>query len=253
MERNLDHDPSSPDIKVEVIPHKGRGLVTAREFKTDEIILREKPLLKGPSQNCENVCAECLDIPESKFELCENCQMVQICSECDGHISRECSLLDSQAEALSPKIRQEISRTSAKWLTLWRAFCQEEASEFNEIFDQLQSSSYRKGREEASQKEASEAVARLLGGKVSQGQVLDAAAKMDANAFRVGGGGRCVYGLASMINHDCASNAKVRSAQQLQLVLLLLLVLVIVLLLLLKFCCCHCYCCCSCCCCCCWY
>ena len=42
------------------------------------------------------------------------------------------------------------------------------------------------------------------------GDILEAACRIDANAFRLeDGSSRAVFGLASMINHDCAPNARV--------------------------------------------
>lgn len=108
---------------------------------------------------------------------------------------------------------QQEAASSSRWLTVLRAALLPSTSpRAAEQFRRLQGPlNQQRQKEERNRSDVLPVVRRGAGG-VGDGEVLEAAARIDGNAFRVGGRERAVYPLASMLNHDCASNARVRIA-----------------------------------------
>lgn len=76
-----------------------RYLVSSRDLKAGEMVLREQPLMVGPRVDSLPACLECLTLLYPTLSRCPTCQVAPLCAQC-SHTPIECefytSLTDEQ-------------------------------------------------------------------------------------------------------------------------------------------------------------
>ncbi|XP_055837912.1 SET domain-containing protein SmydA-8 [Episyrphus balteatus] len=88
-------------FKIEQTEKLGRHLVTTRKIKPHEIILKESPLTRGPSQVTGPVCLGCLDgVDEENYVPCQECGWPLCSKECEGSAEHreECKLTQNREQ-----------------------------------------------------------------------------------------------------------------------------------------------------------
>ncbi|XP_055921178.1 SET domain-containing protein SmydA-8 [Eupeodes corollae] len=88
-------------FKIEQSEKLGRHLVTTRKIKPSEIILKESPITRGPSQVTGPVCLGCLDgIDEQDYVTCQQCGWPLCSKECESSLEHreECKLTQNRQQ-----------------------------------------------------------------------------------------------------------------------------------------------------------
>lgn len=75
-----------------------RRLVTTRDLKAGELILKESPAVVGPRMASVNLCLGCFaPRPQGQLSMCTRCGVAPICGpaceDAPGHSRAECALL----------------------------------------------------------------------------------------------------------------------------------------------------------------
>lgn len=88
-------------FKIEHSEKLGRHLVTTRKIKAHEILLKESPLTRGPSQVTGPVCLGCLEaIDEKDYVPCSQCGWPLCSKECENSLEHreECKLTQNREQ-----------------------------------------------------------------------------------------------------------------------------------------------------------
>ncbi|CRK93100.1 CLUMA_CG006491, isoform A [Clunio marinus] len=85
----------------------GRHYVATRDIKPGEIVLRESPLIVGPSQSTAPVCVGCLkELDQTRYMECERCGWPicsQNCQNNANHVNNECKMTVERGSKVSIK------------------------------------------------------------------------------------------------------------------------------------------------------
>jgi len=100
-----DHKPKCHPFKIDNHEVYGRVLVATRDIKPGEVVLKEAPLIKGPSQITGPVCVGCLQAVEQKTSKeCTRCGWPVCkagkCQDSKTHLP-ECQLTQARGSKIS--------------------------------------------------------------------------------------------------------------------------------------------------------
>ncbi|XP_063709401.1 SET domain-containing protein SmydA-8-like isoform X2 [Culicoides brevitarsis] len=212
------HKNSCHPFKVESSPEFGRYLVASKDIKAGEIVLKESPLVCGPSQITPPVCVGCLQkIEEKRHTECERCGWLVCRRECQdlpGH-KAECELTVARGEKVSVFKYFEAPHPTYQCLAVVRALLlRDSAPEKYEKLLKLES--HDKERKETEQweldsKHIADFIKRFFRceSRWSTDEILKVVGILQVNGHEVPltvPGHIAVYNLASLIEHSCRNN-----------------------------------------------
>lgn len=109
------HKPTCQPFKVQHDDRLGRYLVASRDIRADEVVLKESPIIRGPSQLTEPVCLICLQsLMPGTAVPCDSCGWLMCSEKCLKEAMKDSS--DHQFECRMTREKEEggIGKISIK-------------------------------------------------------------------------------------------------------------------------------------------
>uniref|UniRef100_A0A336MII8 CSON001087 protein n=1 Tax=Culicoides sonorensis TaxID=179676 RepID=A0A336MII8_CULSO len=211
------HKISCHPFKIETNPEYGRYLVATKDIKAGDIVLKESPLIVGPSQVTPPVCVGCLQkIDEKRHSECAKCGWLICRSDCQNSLAHkdECQLTQARGDKVSIK-HFYTPHPTYQCLAVIRALMLKESApeKYKKLLELESHDEERKSTEQwdLDSKHIAGFIIRFFKceSKWSVDEILKVTGILQVNGHEVpltNPGHIAVYSLASMIEHSCRNN-----------------------------------------------